>query len=262
MTEEKIDENYGVKEKDIQHALDELRRNEIKLKVKELKAKLPNIGRCNICTLRVPCKHYKKSSEIPRESNLGANSAEESQKIPFDVTQYLPNITPNAYHRGFTVRSRGRATEYNLDFTKTNGSLPNEKRLKDLEKIESYKEEKLRKEIEKISAIKKEEELKKAQQQKIEEMKKKYLEKQKIKIEEYKKNLSLRDEEMTEIIEAEKEKIRKKEEKKRIYYEKLRRKIEEYHENKKILKQISKHRVKELVENVVNYKTIKIKRLR
>lgn len=258
--EESFDESLGAKGKKVKEALDELRKNEIKLKVKELIARLPKIGRCNICTLLVPCKHYKTANEIPKP-NFEPSYTGTPPKRPFDVSQYLPNLTPNTQARGFSVRYRGRTSEYSLDFTRTNMSVPNEKKLRNLEKIESYREEKLRKEMEKIAAVKKEEELKKAELQKIEEMKKKYLEKQKKKIEEYKKTLTTKDEEIMEVMEAEKVKLRKIEEKKKKYHELQKKKIEEYNEKKSILKQISKQRVKELVENVVNYKLIKIKRL-
>ena len=155
--EEKFDENLGAKGKEVKQVLDEQRKNEIKLKVKELKARLPNVGRCNICTLLVPCKHYKLANEIPKQSSLETSLTESSPKKIHDVSRYLPNLTPYTHKRGFSVRYRGRTSEYNLDFSRTNGSLPNEKRLKDLEKIENYKEEKLRKaaekEIEEINQV-------------------------------------------------------------------------------------------------------------
>lgn len=42
--------------------------SEIDVGVVTLKSDLPNQGRCPKCTLKVPCKHYSKSEDIPVEN--------------------------------------------------------------------------------------------------------------------------------------------------------------------------------------------------
>jgi hypothetical protein len=253
-----LEEILGVKGKEIQMALEELKKNEIKNKVIELKAKLPNLGRCTVCTLRVPCKHFSTISEVPRvkEAEISFNSTAQG----FDVTKYLPKITPKPYERGFTVRYAGRNSIYNLDFNRRHTSLPNEKRLKQLETIESYREQKLKKEIQKIHAFKEQEAIKKQQLQAAEETRKKYLIKQKEKLEYYKSQLPAKQEVVKELAEIENRKKIKAEEKKRKYMEQQRIKLAEYFEKQNIIKNISKQNVIELQETVLNYKPIKIKR--
>jgi hypothetical protein len=133
--EEDIDEFIGVKGKEIHDALEELRKNEIKFKVGELKAKLPNLGRCVICTLRLPCKHFTSIHQMPRPSDPELTPTYTSST--FNVTDYLPKLAPEPHKRGFSVKYQGQSTVYNFDFNRRHTSLPNEKRLKKLEIIET-----------------------------------------------------------------------------------------------------------------------------
>ena len=182
--EEDIDEFIGVKGKEIHEALEELRKNEIKFKVGELRARLPNLGRCIICTLRLPCKHFASLHQMPRPADPELTPPYTSST--FTVTDYLPKLAPEAHKRGFSVKYQGQSTVYNFDFNRRHTSLPNEKRLKKLEIIESYREEKLKKEIEKISKLKEEEKLKKSdKKKKVEEQYQKHMQEVKDRLADY-----------------------------------------------------------------------------
>ena len=257
--EDNFEDNQIFKVNQIKNALEDLRKNEIKTKVHELKVRLPNLGRCTICTLRIPCKHFKTISEVKRVPELEIKTSQTLNE--FDVTEYLPKIVSDPYTRGFSIRTKGQSPVYNFEFDRRHTSLPNEKRLKQLEVIESYREEKLKKEIDKIHKIKQEEEEKKLEQESIERIRKKYLQKQKEKLQEYKETIPCRKEILQEFIDAENEKKKKIEEKRKKYLEKQKQKLAAYHEQKQLMTKISKQKVLELEESVVNYKPIKIKHL-
>lgn len=257
--EENIDEFIGVKGKEIHEALEELRKNEIKFKVGELKAKLPNLGRCVICTLRIPCKHFVAVGQMPRMP--------EPELVPtytsatFNVTDYLPKLVPESHKRGFSVKYKGQHTVYNFDFNRRHTSLPNEKRLKQLETIESYREEKLKKEIEKINKTKEEEKQKKSLEQAAEEKRKKYLEHQKLKIEEYKNQLAEKNSQVQEFLKHQSNIKKKESDRHKQYMQELKNKISEYHEKKELLKKISHQKVEDLQSELLSYKPIRIKHI-
>lgn len=257
--DESVEEILSIKSRDIQTALEELRRNEIKVKVGELKSKLPQIGRCTVCTLKIPCKHYSSVSEVPR---LHEPDIIPSYTTPgFDVTDYLPKSTTDSYNRGFRMRSKGQYTEYKFDFSQRDTSLPNERRLKQLELIENYREEKLKREIDKIHKLKELEEVKRKQVQYAEDMRKRYLMRQKEKLGEYKEALPYKMEKLKELLAVEKEQKRDIEVKRKRYIEKQKARLQEYHEKKEMLKKISREKVLELQDEIVNRKSIRIKHL-
>ena len=253
-----FDESLGVKAVQIQRALEELRQTEIKTKVRELKSKLPHLGRCPVCTLRIPCKHYTTVGEISKPVEAEMKSSNTTGA--FDVTEYLPKLTPESHKRGFSVRYRGHETAYNFDFNRRHTSLPNEKRLKLLETIESYREERLKKEIDKIHFAQMEEEKKKREVEAAEENRKKYLEKQKRKLMEYKEGMAGRVEVLKEMMDSQNQLKKKEEDKRKKYLDEQKAKLIAYNETKKMLSTISKQRISDLEESVINFKTIKIKR--
>ncbi|OMJ69310.1 hypothetical protein SteCoe_32990 [Stentor coeruleus] len=254
---ESIDDILGLKGREIQQAFDELHRNEIKSKVYELKLKMPHLGRCPICTLPVPCKHFSSKSKISKdhvEEPLLTHTIE-----CFDFTDYLPKIIPEPNKRCFKVRYKGQNSIYNFDYNLRNTSLPNEKRLKRLENIESYREYKLKREKEKINFLKEEEECKKKHAEHADIARQKYLKKQKEKVQEYNECLVNRIEKIKAIVGKDEEKRKVAEERKVKYYEEQKMKLEEYYLKKEIMKKIAREKVLELQEEVVNFKPIKIK---
>lgn len=257
--DENIDDILGSKGREIQQAFDELHRSEIKSKVYELKLKMPHLGRCPICTLPVPCKHFNSKSKIPKDHNeepLLTHTIES-----FDFTDYLPKIIPEPNKRCFKVRYKGQSTTYNFDYNLRHTSLPNEKRLKHLESIESYREDKLKREKEKIIVLKEEEECKKKNAEHAEMTRQKYLKKQKEKVQEYNESLAGRMEKIKVMMEKDEGKRKMVEERKVRYYEEQKMRLQEYYEKKEMMKKITREKVFELQDEVVNFKPIKIKQV-
>jgi hypothetical protein len=257
--EEDIDDFIGVKGKEIHEALEELRKNEIKFKVGELKARLPQVGRCIICTLRLPCKHFTSLSQMPRPAEPELNPTYTS--ATFNVTDYLPKLTPESHKRGFSVKYKGTRTVYNFDFNRRHTSLPNEKRLKQLEIIESYREEKLKQEIQKINLAKEEEIAKKEKERLVEEKRKLRMVQQKAKISQYKLDLAEKNNQIQEFLKKELDRKKKQDEQYQEYIQDLKERLSEYHAKKDLLKKISIQKVSELQQEAINYKPIKIKHL-
>lgn len=255
--DENFEETLGVKAIEIQKALEELKASEIKVKVSELKSKLPYMGRCPICTLRLPCKHYNSISEVPKQSE--GESITPLTKNGFKVTDYLPKLTPESNKRGFNVRYQGKTAYYDFDIIRRHTSLPNEKRLKHLETIESYREEKLKKEIQKIHKIKDEEKQEKLKAKLAEKQRKNYLDKQKEKLKDYQETLPLRKEKILELLKAENFKKQKDENLRKKYLDKQKARLFEYYEQKNMMKNISNQKVQDLEEFVTNHKPIKLK---
>ena len=257
--DDSIEDNLGEKSKEVHQTLKEHRKHEIQAKVFELKSRLPQLGRCIICTLRIPCKHFKSINEL---SNITEADAKLSQTTSvFDITDYLPKLIPESHKRGFSVRYRGHNTIYNFDQDRKNTTLPNEKRLRQLEIIENYREEKIKKEIDKLQLVKQEEEKKKQEQNAVDNLRKKYLIKQKEKLNEYKESFAVRMEMFKDIIDSQNGKKQKDEEKRKKYLEKQKIKLNEYHAQQEILKKISRQKILELEDTVINYKPIKIKHM-
>ncbi|OMJ87754.1 hypothetical protein SteCoe_10501 [Stentor coeruleus] len=257
--DENIDDILGSKGREIQQAFNELHHNEIKSKVYELKLKMPHLGRCPICTLPVPCKHFNSKSKIPKDHNeepLLTHTIES-----FDYTDNLPKIIPEPNKRYFKVRYKGQNTVYNFDYNLRHTSLPNEKRLKHLESIENYRENKIKKEKEKINVLKVEEDCKKKNAENAEIIRQKYLKKQKEKVQEYNENLVSRMEKVKVMIEKDEEKKKIVEERKVRYYEEQKIKLQEYYDKMEMMKKISREKVLDLQEEVVNFKPIKIKQV-
>ena len=256
--EEDIDEFIGVKGKEIHEALEELRKNEIKFKVGELRARLPNLGRCIICTLRLPCKHFASLHQMPRPADPELTPPYTSST--FTVTDYLPKLAPEAHKRGFSVKYQGQSTVYNFDFNRRHTSLPNEKRLKKLEIIESYREEKLKKEIEKISKLKEEEKLKKQHEVNAEQERRKYLSAQKQRVVEYKQELVDKNSQVQEFLKKESDKKKKVEEQYQKHMQEVKDRLADYHHKKDLLKRISGQKIQELQEETLSFKPIRVKR--
>jgi hypothetical protein len=249
-----VEEITEVNVKEIQEALLELKQADFK----EYKAKLPFMGRCAICTLRPPCKHFSHASQLPRTQ--AQSERIKHMSTGFNVHDYLPKLSPDTHNRGFGVRYRGRSTVYNFDFDGRNTVLPNEKRLKQLEEIESYREEKLKKEIEKIQGLKAEEKKTKQDEEAAEELRKRYMEKQKRRLREYQEGFGARKEMIKELLGAEEESKKREEEKRKKYMEMQKIKLDEYHEKKRLLSKISKQKVMDLEDEVTNHKPIKVRR--
>ncbi|CAG9318320.1 unnamed protein product [Blepharisma stoltei] len=257
----------------IQSTLEEWRKKDLENAVENLKFKIGKEGRCPICTLKPPCKHYLSSDEIPKP-----------QTPPKEV---LPLPTYPRQTRSSTVRSENTETpRSNLSFNglpkhmtiryrnssakveETAGYseyVETEKRKKfmkaaennmiKLAKIEAYREEKIKRELEKLEEERKKEEEDEIKQQLQELKRRKYLEQQKKKLEELR---VLKEKEQIEISmkrKSEEEEKLKKLKKEKKYFDSQKKKIVEHNRKKALIDGIMMDQIDELTNNVLNSKS-------
>ena len=257
--EDDLEKALEQKGRELQAALEELRVKEFSYKVNELKSGLPAQGRCIICTLRIPCRHYSTVSELPSISPpTKENFSVYAYTKNLDISDIMPKL-PKSEPKEFTIRFKGKETRFASSSQQRTSSLPNAEKLKLIEKIETYREEKIRKEIEMIQGMKEEEVRQKKEFYSLEMARLKHVEKQKEKLMKYKEDLKVRNELLKEQFEEDLKKRRNEEEKKKKYNEGKKKELEQYYEKKKMMENISKQKVLELEREVM--KTVKNKNL-
>ena len=132
---------------ELELAIENIRKENLSRHVLLLKEKISKEGRCPICTLRTPCKHFRNSGDIRYSSESSF-----TPKISVTPTSQKSTIfcmNPDMGHR--KVRFRGKKTVS----PKSSDKSDEFEKLKLMEKLENYKEEKLEKEIRNIEEIKK-----------------------------------------------------------------------------------------------------------
>lgn len=250
--EEDLERALGEKGRELQAALEELRVKEFSYKVGELRCSLPSLNRCIICTLHLPCKHFSSVSEMPSPpSPIKENFSIQSYTKNLDISDVMPRL-PKSEPANFTIRFRGKETKYSSQGQQRTVSLPNAKKLRLIEKIETYKEEKIRKEIEKIQELKENEIRAKKEIQELEAARLTHAAQLKAKLQKYKEEVQSRNLIIKSQLDNEL-RIKKQEEEKRKKYQNIKkREIEEYYSKKKIIENISKEKVKDLEKEVVS----------
>lgn len=138
--------------------VDKRKENIAKTAVEKAKA-LWKEGRCPVCTLPVPCRHFLRKDLIETEENIEKNEITQKPNCVSPL-QHLPNYCENPKKE--------------------------KKRIKLLNDIEKFREKKIHEEIQMIKAEenKKNDEIRKSKQK--EQKRQKYLEMQKKKIADYK----------------------------------------------------------------------------
>ena len=232
--EDSLEEALRLKVKELRDTLTELRKKDFDVNVKKLQASLPAAKRCMICTLKIPCKHYKNLKEMPRRKTmLTSEFTKDFTEEAVDFTKFVPDFPPETKKIGFTVNYRGRERKYYIDPHVRTTSLPNEKRFNLLKTIEAYREEKLQEELKKLEIAKQEEEVKIQKKYAIEEMNKKYLVKQKEKLLKHKEEINSKREQLRLFIEKENDEKKKNEMKLQKYYEGQKKLLMDYHDQKR-----------------------------
>jgi hypothetical protein len=227
--EESLEEALRNKAKELRDTLNDLKKKDFYLNVTKLRANLPFSKRCVICTLKLPCKHFKNVKEMPKKDlSTSVKPIEDS----IDFSKFIPEFPSDSNKIGFTVNYRGREKKYHIDPHLRTTSLPNEKRFNLLLTIEAYREQKLQKEIKKLELAKQEEEKKLKEKYELEQIKKKYLEKQKEKLIKHKQEQDTKREQLKLYVEQENEKKKLKEKKLNQYYENQKKTLIAYYESK------------------------------
>ena len=224
-----------------------------------MKSKIANEGRCPVCTLKVPCKHYSNLEDIPRTVTPIRNMSLPPcpKKTNYEIVAKEPDMRNSSFESAKKLSFRTRMknsyneesaalSEFKEEERKRQELKKTENKLIKLSKIEAYREEKIRREIEKLEEEKQkeEEELFRAQ---IKEMnRKKYLDQQKKKLEEFQNSSEMEMREMKMKAKFELEEKRKAEIKKQKYLEDQKKKLSEYHTKKKMLEQVTMDQIDEL----------------
>ncbi|CAG9326718.1 unnamed protein product [Blepharisma stoltei] len=243
---------------ELNKALEEIRKQNLYNAACKLKSMLPSKGRCPICTLKLPCKHYSSTIEI-KPASRGRSHSPMTSFTCLSETPKSSNVTQ--------IHFSPEPREFYIRYRKINGNSaevtrrPKEKgidreyqKLKVLEKIEKYREEKLKKEIEIIEELKRVEEQEIVRQKRIEEKQKQYYERQKQRLKEYHEELKRPKEIETIRALVNDKKLKKREEMRRKYVEEQKRKIDEYHQKKRMIDGIIQDQISELEKAVLKPK--------
>jgi hypothetical protein len=237
------------KAQDLQLALEEERTQDFYFKVKELTSRLPKLGRCTICTLKIPCKHFSS----PEEQRVQTPEIESSSQLLSLVgglkssTHPLPQELQK--ERSFSVRFRGPETRTVKVKQERNCSLPNSKKLMVLEQIEAYREEKIKKEIERVRK-EREDEFKRLMDDKAKnEKRKKHADELRMRIEQYKDTYLMKKEQVRIMMEDQRKKRCEEEDKRKAYLNKRKEELNVYRNKKIMMEQISRQKMIELQQD-------------
>ena len=269
-------EMMGRKGTDIQTTLDALRKRDLQVAAENLKKKIRGEGRCPVCTLKVPCKHYQDVAELPQAeeqenadprtilniSNLsptpplpdlpsrGRQSSQPSQRTPHPPRSHHSSDKPLSYRlRGTTHIPRvtpAHLIEVQKSEERKSALKEAERKLQTLEKLEKYREERLRREIERLEEERQAEEAQVRAEQAREERKAQYYKAQKDKLVSYELQRHKAQSEARERTATDGEKKGLEEKKVQKQRQKQKLEIENYHHKKRILDGILSNQVQDL----------------
>jgi len=252
----------GKRGEELHSAIEFLRKRDLQNAGEHLQSLLPSQGRCPICTLKVPCKHYRTLEKVTRISTR-VNSVS-----PVLNSQYADSIfgsksvTPEM--KDFQVRYKQRnglevlksaQNSHSVSFSSKTYNKEHQK-IKQLQKLEKYHEEKLKKEIDKIEKMLKDEQQEKLKKRKEEIKRKKHNEAQKRRIREYHELVEKRKEEYQKAMKEHEKKKKKKELKKKKYLEDQKAKITLYNKRKSDYNIILSNQISDLEKEITSNRNI------
>jgi hypothetical protein len=273
---QEVYEMMGKKGTDIQATLDALRKRDLQVAAENLKRKIRGEGRCPVCTLKIPCKHYQDVTELPQAEeqenadprtilnisnmsdrpalpdlpNRGRQSSQPSQRIPHPPRSHHSGEKPLSYRlRGTTHAPRvtpAHLIEVQRSEERKSALKDAERKLQTLEKLEKYREEKLRREIERLEEERQAEEAQVRAEQAREERKAQYYKMQKEKLIAFDLQRFKAQSEARELATTEVEKKGSEEKKVQKQRQKQKLEIENYHHKKRILDGILSNQVQDL----------------
>jgi hypothetical protein len=242
----------------IQSTLEMWKKKEMEDAVVNLKAKITQEGRCPVCTLKVPCKHFNSADDVPRivtptrnvslppcprKNNENFLKEPEPRNISFESSKKLTFRTriKNSYNE-----EPAALAEFKEEQMRKTKLKETEAKLIKLSKLEAYREDKLKKELEKLEREKEKDEEEAIREQIKEMNRKKYLDSQKKKLEEFQKGKEAEMREVRSRMRKENEEKKKQEVKKMKYIEDQRKKIAEYQAKKKMLEEVTMDQIDDL----------------
>ena len=250
----------------IQSTLEMWKKREMEDAVSHLKAKITNEGRCPVCTLKVPCRHFSSSEALPRvvtptrnvslppcprKNNENLLKEPELRNISIESSKKLSFRTriKNSYNE-----ESASAAELKEQKTKKIKLKETEARLIKLSELEVYREEKLKKELEKLE-MEKEKQEEDAIREQIKEMNRRmHVEAQKKILLEFQKGKEAEMRQVKSRMKKEQDLKAKQEAKKMKYVEEQRRKIAEYQAKKKMLEEVVMDQIDDLARDVFKQK--------
>lgn len=232
---------------DLQLALEEERTQEFYFKVKELTTRLPKQGRCSICTLKIPCKHYSSPSDQPIPPDPQSPTPQLNSLLNGLQSTFSPVPSVElSKDRSFSVRYRGVNTNFSQVNQERNFSLPNSEKLKTLEQIEVYREAKIQSQIEKMKNLREEEKKIEQEEQKKDEKRLRHAKELKMRIEQYKEEHLMRQEQVRIMVEEEKKRNEKEEARRKAYLLMRHKELKDYRNKKFMMDQISRQKMQDL----------------
>ena len=263
------------KETDIKQTLAEIRKKELKIAGLNLQQKAVSEGRCPVCTLKVPCNHYRTQSDLPARSSFAAPQFEDKSVILNisgigDLTtdrieslsvrhSRFPGLVgkKETHRRALSYRYRGNSSsnavpgkllELQEAKQRKKALKAAEQKLSLLEKLERYREAKLKAEVEKLEEEKKLEEMENRKNKEKEEKRQKYLIQQKEKLMIYETKRREKEAKEREFAVLEERKRRKSEVRAAREREAKKRLIEEYKKKKRLIEGLESDQVQDLGE--------------
>lgn len=243
----------------VQSTLEMWKKREMEEAVQNMRSKITSEGRCPVCTLKIPCKHYSKTEELPRPITPVRNVSLppcpkrlNNENIIKDLD--IRNVSLESTKKlSFRTRMKNSYNEESAAMAEFREEEKRRKKLKETEskliklsKIEAYREEKIRKEMQKLEEEKQKEEEDFLREQIKEMNRRKYLENQKKKLDEFARIKEYEMRELKSKIKKEQEEQKMQELKKQKYLEDQKRKIVEYQSKKRMLEEVTMDQIDEL----------------
>lgn len=172
---------------DISEAMETIRKMELSTAAEELSRSLPAQGRCPVCTLRLPCEHFREIREVLRSAAPSQMSSIDSRlRTPRNGRSSSTQRAVKEIKAETSFRYRDKSGAYvSSKPTPESHPIPPQSKLALMEKLEVYREEKLRKELHHLEELKAQQKAEHEAALQREMQRKLYYERQKIKLAEY-----------------------------------------------------------------------------
>ena len=159
---------------DLDQALLIIKRKDLQDAEEATKRKMIRIGRCPVCTLKLPCKHYTEKSQLPKSHKPQPKSQDQisitisprmspqpdpgSPYTPTFAGRYSPHahsfltsVSPGPSTVSYRQKKEGRAR------SQIEARKEESRRLKLIEKLDRYRADRLGREIERLEEMKRRE---------------------------------------------------------------------------------------------------------
>lgn len=256
-----VEDLMNLPSSELQRVLEQMRKRDLEVAAQKLKVQMSHQGRCTVCTLKPPCKHFESSSQVPKLPPIDAPDKSFMHSVSTLKDSIRSFSQSPQRNTSMTVRYRkigndvsvqdSKLSEHKAVESQLTHQKKAEERLRVLEKIEAYREERLRKEIERIENEKRREKEEAEMRKKKEMQRIKYLDAQQRKLHEYEERRRVLAEQETKLAFKNKEAERKAEQRRRRYFSENKRQINNYKAKKRLIEGILRDQVEDLEVEVL-----------